>query len=52
MAGVHLVWSQRGDKVCVQIPLHVMKGHKGCTEPLAIPEKIGDSTYILDDGKT
>lgn len=43
---------QRGDKVHVWKPLHVMKGHKRYTEPLSIHEKIGDSTYFLRDVKT
>lgn len=43
---------QKGDKVHVQNPVHVMKGHKRHTEPLTIWEKAGNSTYSLSDNKT
>lgn len=43
---------QKGDKVRVRNPLHVMKGHRRYTDPLTVTEKVGDSTYILSDGKT
>ena len=43
---------RKGDKVRVRIPHHVMKGHRRYTDPLTIREKIGNSTYILSDGKT
>ena len=43
---------QKGDKVRIRNPLHVMKGHRRYTDPLTISEKVGDSTYILSNGKT
>lgn len=43
---------QRWDKVYNRKPLHVRKGHKRYTEPRSIRGKIGDSPYILSDGKT
>ncbi|KAJ8373726.1 hypothetical protein SKAU_G00043060 [Synaphobranchus kaupii] len=43
---------QKGDRVRVRKPLHVPKGHQRFSAPLTIREKVGDSTYILSNGKT
>ncbi|KAJ8336764.1 hypothetical protein SKAU_G00379840 [Synaphobranchus kaupii] len=43
---------QKGDRVRVRNPLHVPKGHQRFSAPLTIREKVGDSTYILSNGKT
>ena len=43
---------QKGDKGRVRNLLHVLKGHKRFSDPLTIRVKVGNSTYILSNGKT
>lgn len=43
---------REGDSVRVRKPVHVPKGHPKFSTPIKIKRQVGESTYILDDGKT